>query len=178
MARLQSSGTLSVSQINTLKSLGTTPTSLDQRELQYMGGGGSSANASSAGVCMPNQAEMNNNPRPAGTAAVSWSYTGPGVRWRPTRFSEFYAAYNNLPTLAGTVIFTGDNAGNAGQIRITCSGSDAGAPYTIYFGGTWYVTDGSAQAVFNVARGNNTFYVRDSQNCGTNLEIGRTISYP
>ena len=163
MARLQSSGALSVSQINTLKSLGTAPTSLDQRELQYMGGA-NPGNAAAAGVCMPNQAEMNNTPRPAGTTAVSWTYTGPSVRCRPTRFSEFYSAYNNLPTLAGTVIFTGDNAGNAGQIRITCSGSDAGAPYTIYFGGTWYVTDGSNQAVFNVTRGNNTFYVRDSQN--------------
>lgn len=175
--KLQSSGSLSISQVNTLKSLGTIPTSVDQRELMYMGGG-TPANALNAGVCMPNQAEMNNTPRPAGTTAVSWTYTGPSVRWRPTRFSEFYAAYNNLPAINGVTVYTGDNAGNAGQIIVTCAGSDAGAPYTVYYNGTWYVTNGSNQATFNVTRGSHTFYVRDSQNCGTNLEIGRTINYP
>ena len=63
--KLPASGPLSVSQINTLKALGNVPTSLDARELQYMGGN-TPANAQVAGVCMPNQAEMSNTPRPAG----------------------------------------------------------------------------------------------------------------
>lgn len=176
MARLATSGRLTVSQINTLKSLGNVRTSLDARELQYMGGG-TPANAKVAGVCMPNQAEMS-NARPAGTSARTWAYTGTQVRWRPTRISEFHGAYNGLPAIAGVAVGTGVPSGNSGNIRVTCSGSDAGAPYTVYFGGTWYVTDGSNQATFGVNRGSYTFYVRDSQNCGTNLEISTTVSYP
>jgi len=175
--KLPASGPLSVSQINTLKALGNVPTSLDARELQYMGGN-TPANAQVAGVCMPNQAEMSNTPRPAGTSNVTWTYTGPTVRWRPTRISEFYAAYNGLPSIAGVAVPTGDAAGNNGQIRVTCSGSDAGAPYTVYYNGAWYVTNGSNQATFNVSRGARVFYVRDSENCGTNLEISATVSYP
>lgn len=174
--KLPSSGSLSVSQINTLKSLGNVPTSLDQRELQYMGGT-SPANANVAGICMPNQAEMNNTPRPAGTSNVSWTYTGPQVRWRPTRISEFYGAYNGLPTIVGQAVYIGGSAAS-GQIRVTCGSSDAGGPYTVYYNGSWYVTNGSNQATFSVAAGSHTFHVRDSENCGTNLEIRTTVSYP
>jgi len=172
--KLPSSGQLSVSQINVLKSLGTVQTSLDARESQYMGG--NPANANTSQVCMPNQAEMSNSPRPGGTTAVSWSYTGSLVAWRPARISEFYGAYNGLPTMTPVKIGTNDPAGVSGQIRIDCSGSDAGGPYSVYKSGVWYVASNSV--TFNVTTGTYTFYVRDSQNCGTNLEFSTAASYP
>jgi len=173
MARLPNSGKLSVSQINSLKNLGNTTTNISQRESQYMGG--NPANVRTSGVCMPNQGQMNNNPRPGGTANVTWQYNGPSIAWRPTRFSEFRNSYNNLPTLTGTRRFLSGFA--YGAIRIVCSGSDAGAPYSIFYNGTWYISGELGLDVF-VNPGYHTFYVRDSENCGTNKEVGITIGYP
>jgi hypothetical protein len=189
MARLPSSGSLSVSQINTLKALGTVQTSLDDREAQYMGDSGrtGNANVNTSQVCMPNEI-VNETTGALAKNTLGWTYTGPSVAWRPVRVSEFYHAYNSLPSQTVTKL-TAFVSATQGQIRVDCSGSDAGGPYYIYYSatgipGAWYTASdiggGVWRYTFTVNSANNphVFRVRDSENCGSSLEISQSVNYP
>jgi hypothetical protein len=190
MSRLPSSGnSLSVSQINTLKSLGTVQTSLDTREAQYMGDPArtGTSNVATSNVCMPSEI-VNETTGALAKNTTGWTYSGPQIAWRPVRVSEFYQAYNSIPTQTITKINTGVDP-TVGQIRVDCSGSDAGGPYYIYYsalgiGGAWYAASdiggGVWRYTFNVSSTNNphVFRVRDAENCGSSLEISQSVNYP
>lgn len=187
MAILPTSGSLNVTQINTLKSLGTAQTSLTTRELQYMGG--NPANANTSQVCFPNQVER--------VSSSNWTYNGASVAWRPTRVSEFRGAYNNVPSVSVTYTGTGNRA--IANFKATCSNSSiytgAGTPYSVYGTGAgithpnlnaWVVCTGSSGTVYDwnsatVSTGGTvtlTVYVKDFQNCGTMNEFSGTRTYP
>jgi hypothetical protein len=188
MALLPSSGTLSVTTINTLKSLGSTYTSLTSRELQYMGG--NPASASTSLVCFPNQNEK--------VSATNWTYNGSSLPWRPTTISEFYGAYNNLPAVAVTT--TGTGTRSTANFIATCSNSsiyvNAATPYSVYGVnvtgvthpnlGSWIVCSAVNGTQFTWAAasvssgGTSTLrvYVRDFRNCGTMNEFTGTVNYP
>lgn len=182
MARLPTTGPISVSNINGLKSLGNVQTSLAARELSYMGG--NPASASVSGVCFPNQVER--------VSSTNWTYNGTTIAWRQTRMSEFYGAYNSLPAVNVTASAR-NNARTQMFMTATGSNSDVGGPYSFFAenvaGGitganlntwvlgtpnsyTWTLSnDGSGTATLKV-------YVRDSLNCGTMKEFSDTADYP
>lgn len=186
MALLPTSGSLNVTQINTLKSLGTVQTSLSSRELQYMGG--NPANARTSQVCFPNQVER--------VSSTNWTYNGSDLPWRPTRVSEFLGAYNGVPQVA--VSYSGTGNRYIANFIATCSNSSiytgAGTPYSVYGTGSgithanlnsWVVCTGGSGTTFTwsnaaVAAGTVTLtvYVKDFQQCGTMNEFTGAVSYP
>ena len=179
MAILPTSGSISVSQINTLKALGSVSTSLTTRELQYMGG--NPANAGTSQVCFPNQVER--------VSSTNWTYNGATAAWRPTRMSEFLGAYNGVPAVAVSKSVVGNRL--RANFRADCSGSSVGGTYFVFGTGTgithpnlnaWVACTPTSFTWSNatVTSGTVTFraYVRDSQNCGTMNEFTSTVNYP
>lgn len=177
MAVLPSSGSISVSQINSLKSLGSTPTSLDLRTLDYMGDGSRTGTANAnLGVCMPNMV-INKNIGTLAKNSTNWVFTGTLAAWRPYTLTQFYGAYSGKPTLTVTKIFTG--TAGSGQFQVNASGSDAytgaGTPYSIYSSstGSWTiaVANNGQRVTYTVSNGTYIIAVRDFLNCGANSEF-------
>lgn len=185
MARLQTSGSLSVSNINNLTGIGNIQTSLAARELSYMGG--NPASASTSGVCFPNQLEK--------ISSTDWTYNGASIAWRQTKMSEFYGAYTSLPQV--TVVASARNNRRAEMfMTATGSNSDVGGPYSFFAenmqggisGGDlnqWVIANANSNTSFSYTLSNNgsgtailKVYVRDSLNCGTMKEFADTASYP
>jgi len=177
MAKLQSSGAISISQINTLKGRGTQTSSLDSRTLDYMGDTSRTGTArADLGVCMPNMV-INKSTGQLARSSSSWVYTGPQAAWRPYSFSQFYEAYSGRPTLAVTKINL--NITNQGQFQVDCSGSEAyinvNTPYSVYSSstGSWSVctVNNGTRITYTVSNGTYTIAVRDFLNCGANSEF-------
>lgn len=179
------------SSINKLKNKGTPTTSMAALEAEYMGG--NPANAVNSGVCMPNQVEKSSD--------TNWTYNGPSVAWRPTRFSEFAEAYNTLPQIyAGT-----SQTGNSTLGNVYAYGTNteayinAATPHSFWaerlagtashpLFGQWVVANQNGPQGINtqytwsnvtVSFGATVrVYIRDYKNCGTNKEIYRDTRYP
>jgi len=185
MARLQTTGAISVSNINNLTGLGSVETSLAAREFSYMGG--NPASASTSGVCFPNQVER--------ISSTDWTYNGSSVAWRQTKMSEFYGAYTNLPEV-NVVASARNNSRTQMFMTATGSNSDVGGPYSFFAenvqGGItgsnlnqWVVANANSATSFTYTLSNNgsgtatlRVYVRDGLNCGTMKEFSDTEDYP
>lgn len=203
MARLQTTGQISITNINSLKGLGTAQSSLEGRDKQYMGNANPAAPKTS-GVCMPNE-ELNQNPTPTKAFTTTpWTWTNttgdPGYNsqtWGPHKMSEFYGAYNGIP--ATTIATAGAGPGGVTGstpwfqrcfIDLFVSGEAGTGPWSYWvqagtFNTGWVATAGGAISVGGgtwVEVGTNpvTVYawVKDSLNCGASQEIVYTGSYP
>jgi hypothetical protein len=171
---------ISVSQINTLKGYGGIQTSMADRERDYMGGNPLRANV---GICFQNQVELN---------FASGTYTGSQVAWQPTRFSEFYDAYNGKPTVSVSSGTTGNRhranffasvggsecpiAGNYQVYATPVAGSISGAGLN-----AWLASAGTySWPSMSVGGGTVTLrvYVQDACGCGRFNEFFGQDNYP
>jgi len=128
MPKLQDTGPISVTNINSLKGYGSNQTSLQGRDKEYMGNSNPAAPQTS-NVCMPNE-ELNQNATPTkAREAEGWTWSNttgdPGYNsqtWGPHKMSEFYEAYSGVPTCSVSTAGIGDgswpNATFTGRCKI------------------------------------------------------------
>jgi hypothetical protein len=186
MAKLPASGSISITQINSLSSFVSNTTSIDSRSRNYMGDYTVTGRASASfGICMPNMV-INKNTGALAKNSDYWVYTGSDQPWRPYSFSQFYEAYNGKPVLTVTVVGTG--VAGSGILRAVGSNSDAyvnsSTPYSFFSTSTnaWSVATlaNGTRYDYSVSNGTYRIWIRDYYNCGTGKEFPTNplFSYP
>jgi hypothetical protein len=179
---------ISISEINAIRGVANSNTSLKTSELAAMGDPSATgtANIAAAGaLCMPEEI-VNETTQALAQNTTGWVYTGPGqaAAWAPYRMGEFHNGYTGKPSVTVVTLTTGTI--NVCTVRITIGGRFAGTRDYYYalqknggaIGAWTTIVAPSITTSFNDGNGTYRAYVRDYLNCGSNYEFSSSSTYP